>query len=76
MENKKIKTIDWHIHLPMDFPTDWDDEMIEFYLNESSWCCDNLIDLLEEYSKENYRRELLIKKGLAAFATYYQSLWD
>ena len=53
MENEKVKTIDWHIHLPMDFPTDWDDEMIEFYLNESSWCCDNLIDLLEEYSKEN-----------------------
>ena len=53
MENEKVKTIDWHIHLPMDFPADWDDEMIEFYLNESSWCCDNLIDLLEEYSKEN-----------------------
>lgn len=30
----------------------------------------------EEYVKENCRRELLIKKGLAAFATYYQSLWD
>ena len=30
----------------------------------------------EEYSKENRKRELLIKKGLAAFATYYQSLWD
>ena len=22
-------------------------------MNKSSWCCDNLIDLLEEYSKEN-----------------------
>ena len=32
MENEKVKTIDWHIHLPMDFPADWD-EMIEFYLN-------------------------------------------
>ena len=53
MENEKVKTIDWRIHRPMDFPADWDDEMIEFYLNESSWCCDNLIDLLEEYSKEN-----------------------
>ena len=53
MENEKVKTIDWHIHLPMDFPADWDDEMIEFYLNKSSWCCDNLIDLLEEHSKEN-----------------------
>ena len=33
MENEKVKTIDWHIHLPMDFSADWDDEMIEFYLN-------------------------------------------
>lgn len=51
--HNKIKTIDWHISLPMDFPEDWDNEMIEFHLNESSWCCDNLIDLLEKYSKEN-----------------------
>ena len=29
-----------------------------------------------EYDKERRKRELLIKKGLAAFATYYQSLWD
>ena len=36
MGNEKIKTIDWHIYLPMDFPADWGDEMIEFYLNESS----------------------------------------
>lgn len=26
--HNKIKTIDWHISLPMDFPKDWDDEMI------------------------------------------------
>lgn len=45
--------IKWEIHLPMDFPDDWDDEMIEFHLNESSWCCDNLIDLLERYSQQN-----------------------
>ena len=27
--------------------------MIEFYLNDSSWCCDNLIEELQKYSKEN-----------------------
>ena len=52
------------------------DEMIEafcFIIDEG----EPILGLpYEEYSRENYRRELLIKKGLAAFATYYQSLWD
>ena len=52
------------------------DEMIEafcFIIDEG----EPILGLpYEEYSKENCRRELLIKKGLAAFATYYQSLWD
>jgi len=37
----------------MDFPSDWDNEMIEFHLNDSSWCCSNLIDILTEYDKKN-----------------------
>ena len=50
-----MKTVDvrWTIDLPMEFPDDWDSDMIYFYLNESSWCCDNLIDLLKKYSKEH-----------------------
>ena len=52
------------------------DEMIEafcFIIDEG----EPMLGLpYEEYSRENYRRELLIKKGLTAFATYYQSLWD
>lgn len=47
------KTIQWIIELPMVFDDDYDDELIEFKLNESSWCCDNLIDLLENYSKKH-----------------------
>lgn len=29
-----------------------------------------------EYDKERRKREIMIDKGLAAFAKYYQSLWD
>jgi len=52
MEKRKIKTIKWEIKIPMDFPSDWDNEMIEFHLNDSSWCCSNLIDILTEYDKK------------------------
>lgn len=40
---RKNKTIRITIDLPMSFPKDWDNEMIEFHLNESSYCCDNII---------------------------------
>lgn len=41
------------IDLPMRFPKEWDDRQIEFHLNEGSWCFDNLIDLLEDYSNKH-----------------------
>lgn len=47
------KNIKWTINLGMDFPNDWNDDDILFYLNESSWCADNLIVLLDNYSKHN-----------------------
>lgn len=53
MGQRQNKNIRITIDLPTDFPVDWDNEMIEFYLNESSYCCDNLISKLEEYSEEN-----------------------
>lgn len=46
------KTIRIIIDLPMNFPEEWNNDMIEFYLNESSYCCDNLIDELNKYSKK------------------------
>ena len=49
----KTVNIRWTIDLPMEFPDDWDSDMIYFHLNESSWCCDNLIDLLEKYSEDH-----------------------
>lgn len=51
MQQKKIISIT--IDLPMEFPEDWDDDMIEWHLNESTYCCDNLINELQKYSKEN-----------------------
>ncbi len=50
-KERQIKNIQWTINLPMSFPVDWSNELIEFHLNESSWCCDNLIDDLLKYSK-------------------------
>lgn len=50
IQSKNIRII---IDLTMDFPIQWDNEMIEFYLNDSSYCCDNLINELQKYSEEN-----------------------
>lgn len=51
MQQKRIISI--VIDLPMEFPEDWDDDMIEWHLNEGTYCCDNLINELQNYSKEN-----------------------
>ena len=45
------KTVRWTIDLPMEFDDDWDDDLIEFHLNESSWCASNIIQLLDEYDQ-------------------------
>ena len=50
---RKDKIIRITIDLPMSFPEDWDNEMIEFHLNESSYCCDNIINELDKYSENN-----------------------
>lgn len=53
MGREQTKTIRITIDLPMKFPEDWSDHLIEFHLNESSWCFSNLIELLEEYDEEH-----------------------
>ncbi len=53
MADRQTKVIQWIINLPMDFPSDWNNDMIEFHLNESSWCCSNLISELEKYDEKN-----------------------
>ena len=43
MTGRQTKTIQWTINLPMDFPSDWNDDMIEFHL----------ISELEKYDEKN-----------------------
>ena len=53
MADRQTKTIQWTINLPMDFHLDWDDDMIEFNLNESNWWCSNLISEHKKYEEKN-----------------------
>jgi len=53
MSQVQKRTVEIKIKLPMEFPGDWDDKLIDFHLNDSSWCMDNFIELLDEYSKEH-----------------------
>lgn len=41
------------INIPCTFPDEWDDNLINFHLNESSWCCDNYISELQDYADRN-----------------------
>lgn len=50
---KHKRTVRITIDLPMDFPVSWDNDMIEWHLNEGTYCLDNLIDELFDYSEEN-----------------------
>ena len=50
---KYRRTIRITIDLPMEFPASWDNDMIEFHLNNGCNCCDNLIDELSRYSEEH-----------------------
>lgn len=50
---KQTKTIRITIDLPMEFSADWDNEMIEFNLNDGCYCSDNLIGELQNYSRRN-----------------------
>ena len=40
------------INISLDFPNDVSDRELEFYLNEGSWCWDNLIGILQEHSNK------------------------
>ena len=53
MAERQIRVVKLSINLPMDFPMDWDDDSISFYLNESSSCCDNRIEDLKKYSEKH-----------------------
>ena len=50
---RQIKNVQIKINLPMDFPLDWTNQDIEFYLNNSLYCCNNFIDLLQQYAEQH-----------------------
>lgn len=52
-KNIKTRTVKISINLPMNFPEDWDDNMINFHLNDSSWCWSNIIDKIKEYAESS-----------------------
>lgn len=41
------------MNVPYEVPEDWDSDAIEFHLNESSWCSDNIIEDIQERHKKN-----------------------
>jgi hypothetical protein len=45
---KKKHIIQVQIELEMDMPASWDKESIEFFLNEGSWCSDNITIYIEK----------------------------
>lgn len=53
MSARQNRTIQLTITLPMDFPSDWTDDDIEFYLNESSYCLSNVLDIVHKYEEEH-----------------------
>lgn len=51
-QKRKVK-IKYTITLDEDVPLDWDNSMIEFQRNESSWCASNLLDKLNKYDEDH-----------------------
>ena len=51
MSDKTVKVNVSIVNLEVKVPCHWDRSMIEFYFNDSCWCADNLIDILQEKIK-------------------------
>lgn len=49
----KTVTIRFPIDVEIEVPEDWDKDMIEFHVNESSWCVGNILPKLQEYADRN-----------------------
>ena len=41
------------IDIPVNVPHSWSKEDIDFRYNDSSWCADNLIDMLQKHASAN-----------------------
>lgn len=49
---QKSVIVDFTIRLPVLVPVFWDKEQIDFHYNESSWCADNLLSLIESWQEQ------------------------
>jgi len=45
---QKEAEVTFQVRLRLSVPDAWDSERVLFYYNESSWCADNLADLIED----------------------------
>lgn len=52
---QKSVMIDFTIRLPILVPASWDKDQIESSYNESSWCCDNLLNYISEWQEKSGR---------------------
>lgn len=41
------------IEIPMDVPESWDKNMCEFHKNESSWCANNIIPVIDKLADDH-----------------------
>lgn len=51
----KSVILDFTIRLPILVPISWDKDRIEFRYNDSSWCCDNLLDCISAWQEKTGR---------------------
>jgi len=49
----KIVKIRFCIEIPVQVPHSWDQRMIDFRYNESSWCASNLIEDLKDFDEKH-----------------------
>lgn len=52
---QKSVMVDFTIRLPVLVPASWDKDQIESLYNESSWCCDNLLNYISEWQAKSGR---------------------
>jgi len=45
----KVVMVEVSMTIPRVVPADWDESMVNFHLNESSWCADNIIEDINLY---------------------------
>lgn len=51
-EARKLVAVRMTVHIQVEVPADWDDDMVEFWLNESSQCANNQVRDLQKQSEE------------------------